>query len=135
MRSKRCSRCLQKRAHRACLADRRAARHRQGDARLSLGALRLAHPDPHAPEVQKATSLAVDPTIRSRGVSAAQAQGDLLVLERGLNEQTGKLYTVIRVEDVRRMVSFFGSTAGEGGWRIAIVDARRRLRARAPTHS
>jgi len=54
---------------------------------------------------------------------AAQAQGDLLVLERVVNEQTGKLYTVIRVEDVRRSVSFFGSTAGEGGWRIAIVDA------------
>jgi DNA polymerase-3 subunit delta' len=54
---------------------------------------------------------------------AAQAQGDLLVLERSLNEQTGKLYTVIRVDDVRRTVSFFGSTAGEGGWRIAIVDA------------
>jgi DNA polymerase-3 subunit delta' len=54
---------------------------------------------------------------------AAQAQGDLLVLERTINEQTGKLYTVIRVDDVRRTASFFGSTAGEGGWRIAIVDA------------
>jgi DNA polymerase-3 subunit delta' len=30
---------------------------------------------------------------------------------------------VIRVDDVRRAVPFFGSTAGEGGWRIAIVDA------------
>jgi DNA polymerase-3 subunit delta' len=50
-------------------------------------------------------------------------QGDLLVLTRVINEQTGKLYTVIRVDDVRRTVSFFGSTAGEGGWRIAIVDA------------
>ncbi len=45
------------------------------------------------------------------------------MLERTVNEQTGKLYTVIRVDDVRRSVSFFGSTAGEGGWRIAIVDA------------
>jgi DNA polymerase-3 subunit delta' len=40
-----------------------------------------------------------------------------------INEDTGKLYTVIRVDDVRRAVPFFGSTAGEGGWRIAIVDA------------
>ncbi len=54
---------------------------------------------------------------------AAQAQGDLLVIERVINEQTGKLYTVIRVDDVRRTVAFFGSTAGEGGWRVAIVDA------------
>ena len=83
----------------------------------------LAHPDPGAPEVENATSLAVDPDHPVARRMAAQAQGDLLVLERTLNEQTGKLYTVIRVDDVRRTVSFFGSTAGEGGWRIAIVDA------------
>ncbi len=83
----------------------------------------LAHPDPRAPEVQNATSLAVDADHPVARRMAAQAQGDLLVLERSLNEQTGKLYTVIRVDDVRRTVSFFGSTAGEGGWRIAIVDA------------
>jgi len=83
----------------------------------------LANPDPRASEVQSATSLAVDPAHPVARRVAAQAQGDLLVLERGINEQTGKLYTVIRVDDVRRTVSFFGSTAGEGGWRIAIVDA------------
>lgn len=83
----------------------------------------LAHPDPAAPDVQDATSLAVDPEHPVARRIAAQAQGDLLVLERVINETTGKLYTVIRVDDVRRTVSFFGSTAGEGGWRIAIVDA------------
>jgi DNA polymerase-3 subunit delta' len=83
----------------------------------------LAHPDPKAPEVQNATSLAVDKDNLTGRRIAAQAQGDLLVLERTVNEQTGKLYTVIRVDDVRRSVGFFGSTAGEGGWRIAIVDA------------
>ena len=83
----------------------------------------LAHPDPGAANVQNAISLAVDPDHPVSRRMAAQAQGDLLVLERSLNEQTGKLYTVIRVDDVRRTVSFFGSTAGEGGWRIAIVDA------------
>jgi DNA polymerase-3 subunit delta' len=83
----------------------------------------LAYPDPAAAEVQKATSLAVDPEHPVARRIAAQAQGDLLVLERVINEDTGKLYTVIRVDDVRRSVSFFGSTAGEGGWRIAIVDS------------
>jgi len=83
----------------------------------------LAHPDPAAPDVQGATSLAVDPEHQVARRIAAQAQGDLLVLERVINETTGKLFTVIRVDDVRRTVSFFGSTAGEGGWRIAIVDA------------
>ncbi len=83
----------------------------------------LAHPDPAAPAVQNATSLAVDADDPVARRIAAQAQADLLVLERTVNEQTGKLYTVIRVDDVRRSVGFFGSTAGEGGWRIAIVDA------------
>ncbi len=83
----------------------------------------LAHPDPQGSDVQSATSLAVAPDHPVARRIAVQAQGDLLVLERVINEQTGKLYTVIRVDDVRRSVSFFGSTAGEGGWRIAIVDA------------
>ena len=83
----------------------------------------LANPDPQSPAVQKATSLAVDADHPVARRIAAQAHGDLLVLERVINEQTGKLYTVIRVDDVRRTVSFFGSTAGEGGWRVAIVDA------------
>jgi DNA polymerase-3 subunit delta' len=83
----------------------------------------LAHPDPRAQAVQQASSLAVDAETSVARRIAAQAQGDLLVLERVINEQTGKLYTVIRVDEVRRSVSFFGSTAGEGGWRIAIVDA------------
>jgi DNA polymerase-3 subunit delta' len=83
----------------------------------------LAHPDPKSAAVQAATSLAVEADHPVTRRIAAQAQGDLLVLERVVNEQTGKLYTVIRVDDVRRSVSFFGSTAGEGGWRIAIVDA------------
>jgi DNA polymerase-3 subunit delta' len=83
----------------------------------------LAHPDPASPDVQNASSLAITPDHPVARRIAAQAQGDLLVLERTVNEQTGKLYTVIRVDDVRRTVSFFGSTAGEGGWRIAIVDA------------
>jgi DNA polymerase-3 subunit delta' len=83
----------------------------------------LVYPDPKASAVQNATSLAVaaDHPVARR--IAVQAQGDLLVLERVINEDTGKLYTVIRVDDVRRAVPFFGSTAGAGGWRIAIVDA------------
>jgi DNA polymerase-3 subunit delta' len=83
----------------------------------------LAHPDPTSPMVTKAKSLALDPENPVARRIAAQAQGDFLVLERTINEQNGKLYTVIRVDDVRRSVPFFGSTAGEGGWRIAIVDA------------
>jgi DNA polymerase III subunit delta' len=82
----------------------------------------LAHPDPASSEVAAATSLAVAPNHPVARRIAAQAQNDLLVLERTLNER-GVLRQQIAVDDVRRTVSFFGSTAGEGGWRIAIVDA------------
>jgi DNA polymerase-3 subunit delta' len=82
----------------------------------------LVHPDPGSSAVQKATTLALaadHPVVRR---IAAQAHGDLLVLERTLNDK-GKLRQDIAVEDIRRSVGFFGATAGEGGWRIAIVDA------------
>jgi DNA polymerase-3 subunit delta' len=82
----------------------------------------LAYPDPAMPAVQKAKSLAVPPDHPTARRIAGQAHSDLLVLERVINEKTGKLFTVTRVEDVRRTVPFFGSTAGEGGWRVAIVD-------------
>ncbi len=83
----------------------------------------LAFPDSQAPAVRQAELLAVDENNAVSRRIAARAHGDLLVLERTINEQTGKPYTVIRVDDVRRTVSFFGSTSNEGGWRIAIVDA------------
>ena len=82
----------------------------------------LAHPDPHAAEVQAARSLAIEADHPVARRIAAQAQPDLLVLIRTINEKTGKLRQDIAVDDVRRSVAFFGSTAGEGGWRIAIVD-------------
>jgi DNA polymerase III subunit delta' len=83
----------------------------------------LAHPDARAPAVAAATSLHVGADHPVARRIAAQAQGDLLVLERVINEKTNKLYQDIRVDDVRRTVTFFGSTPGEGGWRIAIVDS------------
>jgi DNA polymerase-3 subunit delta' len=82
----------------------------------------LAHPDPGSREVAAATSLVVDAKHPVARRIAAQAQPDLLILERTRNDK-GVLRNQIAVEDIRRTVSFFGSTAGEGGWRIAIVDA------------
>lgn len=81
----------------------------------------LAHPDPAAPAVQKAATLAVDANDPVARRVAAQAHGDLLLLERTLNEK-GNLRQDIAVDDVRRCIPFFGSTASEGGWRIVIVD-------------
>ena len=82
----------------------------------------LAYPDPLASAVQLATSLTLPAEHPVSRRVAAQAQSGLLVVERVVNEKTGKLFTEIRVEDVRRTVGFFGSTAEPGAWRIAIVD-------------
>jgi DNA polymerase III subunit delta' len=87
----------------------------------------LAHPDPNSKEVQSARSLAVDPEHPVARRMAAQAQGDLLVLER-TEDDKGKMRTVITVDQVRRNVSFFGSTAGEGGWRVCIIDSAEELK-------
>jgi len=81
----------------------------------------LAHPDPGSAAVQSATSLHLDPEHPVARRTAASAQGDLLILERSLNDK-GKLRQDIAVDDVRRTVNFFGSTSWDGGWRVAIVD-------------
>ncbi len=53
----------------------------------------------------------------------AQAHPDLRVVERSLNERTGKLRAEIVVDDVRDLAHFLRLTPSDGGWRIAIVDA------------
>jgi DNA polymerase-3 subunit delta' len=52
----------------------------------------------------------------------AGAHPGLLLLKRGINANTGKLMTVLGVDEIRRLAGFFGMTSGAGGWRIAIVD-------------
>jgi len=87
----------------------------------------LAYPDPARAEVQAATSLALDPAHPVARRVAGNAHTDLLALERTIGEN-GKLRTVITVDQVRRLTSFFGSTAGEGGWRVCIVDSADELK-------
>ena len=84
----------------------------------------LAHPDPAAPAVQNATSLAVAPEQATARRVANEAHPDLLVLERTINEKTGKLMSELPVDEVRRLTGFFGMTSGAGGWRVAIVDEK-----------
>jgi DNA polymerase III subunit delta' len=81
----------------------------------------LAHRNPLVPSVQRAETLAVDPSDPVARQIAAEAHGGLLVLERGLNDR-GVLRTVITVDETRETISFFGSTAAVEGWRVCIVD-------------
>lgn len=54
---------------------------------------------------------------------ASLSHPDLLVLRRLKEEDKKTMSQVIRVEDTRRITSFFGSTSAYGGWRVCIVDA------------
>jgi DNA polymerase-3 subunit delta' len=54
---------------------------------------------------------------------AALSHPDFLVLRRLKEEDKKTISQVIRVEDTRRITSFFGSTSAYGGWRVCVVDA------------
>ncbi|MFQ5764372.1 MAG: DNA polymerase III subunit delta' [Rhodospirillales bacterium] len=53
---------------------------------------------------------------------AAGGHADLFTVERTTDEK-GRLRSEIVVADVRALGRFFGLTAGEGGWRVAVVDS------------
>lgn len=82
----------------------------------------LAHPDPGSAEVAAASDLTVQPDHPVSRKVAARAHANLLVLQRAYNDDRKRFYTELTVDEIRRTVAFFGSTAGEAGWRIAIVD-------------
>src|SRR5579884_520642 len=65
--------------------------------------------------------LSVSPEHPAARQVAAQSHPGLLVLKRALNK-SGKLMTVLSVDEIRRLADFFGMTSGAGGWRVAIID-------------
>src|SRR5271168_2344605 len=81
----------------------------------------LTHRDPLAAGVQHAETLHVDPSDPVARRIAAGTHGGLLVLQRTTNDK-GVMRTVITVDETRETISFFGSTAAAGGWRVCIVD-------------
>jgi DNA polymerase-3 subunit delta' len=82
----------------------------------------LAHPDPQSAAVQNASDLFIAPDNPVFSRVASQGHSDMRVLER-IEDDKGNLRKVIIVPQVARAVSFFGSTAGEGGWRLCIIDS------------
>lgn len=53
----------------------------------------------------------------------ALSSSDLLLIRRPFNDKTGKLKSEIPVEETRRAPEFFSKSAGEGGWRVCIIDS------------
>jgi DNA polymerase-3 subunit delta' len=67
-------------------------------------------------------NLFLDPAHPAFRRVAAGGHADLLTIELGVNEKTGRARTQIAVDDVRRIGGFMALTPAEGGWRVVIVD-------------
>jgi len=61
----------------------------------------------------------------------ARAHPGLLVLRRPYDPRSKRFAASIPVDEVRRLKSFLGLTAGEGAWRVVIVDAADELNVNA----
>ncbi len=66
--------------------------------------------------------LALDPAHPTFRRVAAGSHADLLTVELGVNEKTGRQRSQIAVDDVRRIGGFMSLTPAEGGWRVVVVD-------------
>lgn len=75
------------------------------------------------PGLVKADTLAADPENPVSRQISAQSHPDLLVLHRVSPEEGKKAPGEIPADRVRKTVSFFGSTAARGGYRVCIVDS------------
>jgi DNA polymerase-3 subunit delta' len=82
----------------------------------------LAHPDPGSAAVAAAVNLDISADHPAFRKVAARSHPNLLPLQRGYNDERKRYFTELSVGEIRRTVSFFGSTSAEPGWRIAIVD-------------
>ncbi|MEI4473500.1 DNA polymerase III subunit delta' [Frigidibacter sp. MR17.24] len=87
----------------------------------------LATPDPGAddglfgaPPVPDTLDIPGDHPVTRR--VAALSDPGLFLLRRPYDEKTGRLKQVIGVEEVRRLHSFFGLSAVDGGRRVVIID-------------
>ncbi|HUN98765.1 MAG TPA: DNA polymerase III subunit delta' [Bradyrhizobium sp.] len=97
--------------------------HGIGKATLAYRMARfvLSHGSPLSDDVGHAETLRVDPSDPVSRLVTTGAHGGLLTLERSLNDK-GVMRTVITVDETRETISFFGSTAAVGGWRVCVVD-------------
>jgi DNA polymerase-3 subunit delta' len=82
----------------------------------------LSNPDPAHFHADACAGLFVPDAHPAARQIASLSHPDLFLLRRVWNEKTKKLYSEIRVEDVRRASHMFHRAAGRDGFRICIVD-------------
>lgn len=67
-------------------------------------------------------NLEIDPADPAISLIKSGAHPGLAILKRRYDTKGKKIFSVIRVDDVRSLTNFFRMTAVEGNWRIVIVD-------------
>lgn len=67
-------------------------------------------------------SLSLDPEDPVFRRVAAGGHADLLTVARGPDDSGKRLRTEIVVADIRKVGDFLSLTAGEGGWRVVVID-------------
>lgn len=70
-----------------------------------------------------ATSLQMSPDARVFRQVAQQAHPDFRLLERTVNQKTGRLRTEIVIDDVRAVIDFLHLKPSASKWRVVIVDS------------
>ena len=95
-----------------------------GKATLAFRLARFlfAHPDPTAPDVAAAHDLSIRADHPAARRVAIGAHANLLHLQREWDDKSRRYKSELSVDCIRRIARFVGATAGEGGWRIVIVD-------------
>ncbi|GGB44711.1 DNA polymerase III subunit delta' [Roseibium aquae] len=83
----------------------------------------LAHPDRFGREVAAARDLSIPDDHRIARQVAGGGHPNLLHLRRPWDEKRKRFKSELPVDEVRRTVAFFGSTASAESWRVCIVDA------------
>jgi DNA polymerase-3 subunit delta' len=81
----------------------------------------LHHPTP-ASVPDEASDLTIPSTASSFRRIAAGGHSNVIALSRPWDSKSKRFRTALTVDEIRRLIPFFGSTAGEEGWRVAIVD-------------
>ncbi len=90
---------------------------------LAQSSLRGEQPPTDWTGTDQPSPLHIDPTHTAFQRAAGGGHSDLRVVERTLNEKSGKTRAEIVVEQVRSVRSLFIQTTAEGGWRVVIIDA------------
>ncbi len=90
-----------------------------------------AFPDRFSPGCKSASSLETGSEGDKGAGGRIQAHINILHLKRPWDHNAKRYKTELTVDEIRRTVSFFGTTSGGRGWRICIVDSADEMNANA----